>query len=116
MLGILLPKNKSRSLRSIFSLKRTRKNGRAFGMTALFFRSMQYGRAAVRKLKAVGGLVGAGEVAVVQRGAHVFVRVHRHIINMHFVVDVRASAASALAYVADHVTALHFLAHCDGES
>src|SRR5579863_5641864 len=62
-------------------------------------------------------LASSGEAAGVgDRHAQVFVGIDRRIVDADFVVEVRASGASAFANVADDVTAMHGLPGGHGKS
>src|SRR5262249_30893068 len=58
----------------------------------------------------------SGELRLREGGAQVLVRIHRCVVDVNFVVDVRAGAASALPDETDHVAALHVLPDGDGKA
>src|SRR5579859_2169443 len=51
-----------------------------------------------------------------QGGAQILGRVHRSVVDAHFIVQMRAGAAAGESYVADHVAAAHMLARRHRES
>ena len=43
-------------------------------------------------------------------GAQILVRIYGHVVDAHFVVEMRTSRSAGLAHIADHLTLLHMLA------